>query len=169
MRMPLALMVLWCAVVAASLGCGKGKSGTIQTKKIGGCVIETIAVGCGSGNADEAPADAAWIRLSSMDFAGNELYKKAALDLKRLVSSEGVKVLSCTELRHVKDGPCWPPYSIELKVTLAEQRAMRLRSFFEVNAIAVCRPLTERPEDYGTFFVSCGTGASDWWTVWYRK
>jgi hypothetical protein len=169
MRTPFVFMVLACTLIAAAFGCNKGKSDSVQSRKIGGCEIETIVIGCGVGNADEAPPDAPWIRLSSVEFSGNELYKKAALDLKRLVQSRGVKIHSCTELMHVKNGACWPPYSIEFKIALTEQAGGHLRLFLQENAIANCRPAAERPENYGPFFVSCGTGASDWWTVWYQK
>jgi hypothetical protein len=171
MRMLFVLLAFACAAAAASLGCsgGKSTSGSTQTKRIGGCEIETTAIGCGFGGADEAPADAAWMRVSSVDFAGNDVYRKAALGVRELIESRGVKVYSCTELRHVKEGPCWPPYSIEFKISLTESSGRRLFAFLQQNSLADCRPASERPENYGPFFVSCGTGASDWWTVWYRK
>jgi hypothetical protein len=168
MRMLLVLMFA-CAFVAAASGCNKGKSahGAAQTKKVGGCEIETIAIGTGIGSPNEAPADAAWIRVCSVDFAGNDVYRKAAEDLKAALGSHRVKIHSCTELTHVKEGSCWPPYSVEYRIELTEQAGGHLRTFLMQNAVANCRPVEERPEGYGTFFVSCGTGSSDWWAVWY--
>jgi len=170
MRIFLAL-VLACVFTAAVSGCGKNKSdsGSTQTRKIGGCEIETVTIGTGTGSAEEAPTEAAWIRASSVEFAGNDLYKKAAEDLRTALSARGVRIHSCTELMHVKEGSCWPPYSVEFRIALTEVASMRLRLFLQQNALAHCPPHAERPEGYGTFFVSCGTGDSDWWTVWYEK
>jgi len=159
------------ACAAAAFGCSKGKSSqsSTQTRKIGGCEIETIAIGTGTAGYGEAPGDAAWIRLSSVEFAGNELYEQAAADLKNALGARGAKIYGCTELTHVKEGSCWPPYSIEFRIALTEQAGGHLRTFLQQNALANCRPLAERPEGHGTFFVTCGFGSSDWWTVWYRK
>lgn len=168
MRLMFVLLVFACAFAAAGLGCNKGKSGSAQTQKVGGCEIETITIGTGIVGAEEAPYDAAWIRLSSVDFAGYDVYEKAALNLKELVESQGARIYTCTELKHVKEGACWPPYSVEFRIALTEQAGARLRNFLQLNAVADRRPASERPDNYGPFFVSCGTGASDWWTVWYQ-
>jgi len=163
--------ILVFAFAAAACGCNKGKSGqgSTQTRKIGGCEVETITIGTAAAGYDEAPSDAAWIRLGSIEFAGNELYAQAAADLKKALGERGVKIYGCTELTHIKEGSCWPPYSIECRIVLTEQAGGHLRTFLQQNALANCRPLAERPEGYGTFFVTCGFGSSDWWTVWYRK
>jgi hypothetical protein len=163
--------ILAFALAAAAFGCNKGKSSqsSTQTQKVGGCEVETIAIGAGTAGYDEAPSDAAWIRLGSIEFAGNELYTQAAADLKKAIGARGVKIYGCTELTHIKEGPCWPPYSIECRIALVEQAGGHLRTFLQQNALAGCRPLAERPEGYGTFFVTCGFGSSDWWTVWYQK
>ena len=168
MKTMFVLLVFACALAAAGLGCNKGKSGSVRTEKIGGCEIETVAIGTGIAGADEALADAAWIRVGSVDFSGKDVYKKAAFSLKELVESQGVKIYGCTELRHVKEGPCWPPYSVEYKIALTEAAGGRLRTFLMVNAVADRRPTIERPENYGPFFVSCGMGESDWWTIYYQ-
>jgi hypothetical protein len=163
--------MLACALAAAVPACHKTRSSRdrAQTKKVGGCEIETIPIGAGIGNPDEAPAGAAWIRVCSLEFAGNDLYRKAADDLRTLLQGHRVTVYTSTELMHVKQGPCWPPYSVELRVDLTEEEAGRLRKTLLANALANCRPVLERPDNYGTFFVSCGAGASDWWAVWYVK
>ena len=170
MRIFLILMFA-CAFAAAASGCNTGKSshGSTQTRKIGGCEIEMITIGSGIASAEEAPSEAAWIRASSVEFAGNDLYKKVAEDLRTALGARGVKIHSCTELTHVKEGSCWPPYSVEFRMALTEQASGHLRTYLQQNALANCRPQTERPAGYGTFFVSCGTGAFDWWTVWYEK
>jgi hypothetical protein len=161
-------LTLSCVLAAALPGCKSG-SRAPQTKKVGGCEIETTAIGAGVANPAGAPEGAAWIRVCSVEFAGNDLYKKAADDLKRALNARAVRIHTCTELQHVKDGPCWPPYSIEYRVDLTEDAGGRMRTFLLQTPLANCRPVLERPEGYGTFFVSCGTGSSDWWAVWYIK
>jgi hypothetical protein len=166
------LFAILCVFVfaATSCGCNKGKStGAAQTTKIGGCTVETIAIGTGKNVPDEAPSDAAWIRVSSVDFAENEIYKKAALDLAKALEVRGVEVYSCSELMHVTEGPCWPPYSVEFRIKLNESMSEHIRKFLLGTPIAEHRPTSERPDGYGPFFISCGFGSSDWWTVWYME
>ncbi len=163
-----ALCVL--AFAAAACGCSKGKSaGAPQTKKIGGCTVETIKIGTGKNVSVEAPADAAWIRVSSVEFADNELYKKAALDLSKALEMRNVKIYNRSELMHVKEGPCWPAYTVEFRIELNESMSGPIHKYLLGTPIAEHRPGTERPSDYGPFFISCGSGSYDWWTVWYRK
>jgi hypothetical protein len=159
------------AFAAASYGCGKGKSGSgaPQTKKVGDCEIETITIGTGIAAAQEVPADAMWIRVNALNSAGNELFKKAADDLKAALDARGVPIYSCTELTHVKSGPCWPAYSIEFRIKLTEEAAGHFHRFLQQMGIANKRPVAERPDNYGPFFISCGMGSSDLWTVWYEK
>lgn len=170
MRMLLALTLV-VAFAAASYGCGKGKSGPNagQNKKVGACDIETITIGTGITHAEEAPADAAWIRVNAVDSVGNELFKKAADDLKAALDGRAITIYSCTELTHVKSGPCWPAYSVEFRINLAEGAAGDFHRFLEQTAIANRQPAAERPRDHGQFFISCGMGSADWWTVWYAK
>lgn len=167
----IALALVVFVLTAAAVGCGKGKSpqSAAQTKKVGDCEIETIVIGTGTAGYESAPSDAAWIRAGSVEFLGNELHAKAATDLGNAFGARGVKSYGCSELTHVKDGPCWPPYSVEYRIALTEQAGARLRTFLQQNALAGCRPVAERPEGNATFFVTCGVGSSDWWTVWYQK
>ena len=159
-----------CAFVAASYGCNKGASGGApQTKKIGGCTIETIKIGTGKNASAEAPPGAAWIRVSSVELAENELYKKAALDLSRALEMRNIEIYSRSELMHVAEGPCWPPYSVEFRIKLDESMGRQIHRFLLETPIADHRPGADRPEGYGPFFITCGFGSSDWWTVWYRK
>ncbi|HEY5132949.1 MAG TPA: hypothetical protein VII85_04620 [Candidatus Krumholzibacteriaceae bacterium] len=170
MRM-LLVLTLVVAFAAASYSCGKGKSGSRagQNKKVGACDIDTITIGTGITPAEEAPAGAAWIRVNAVDSVGNDLFKKAADDLKEALEQQAVPIYSCTELTHVKSGPCWPAYSVEFRINLTERAADEFHRFLEQTAIANKRPAAERPQDYGQFFISCGMGSSDWWTVWYEK
>jgi hypothetical protein len=159
-----------CIFAAASYGCNKGKSaGAVQTKKVGGCTMETIKIGTGKNVSDEAPSDAAWIRVSSVEFAENEIYKKAALDLAKALEMRNVRIYRCTELVHVAEGSCWPPYSVEFRIKLNEQAGGPIHKFLLGTPIAEHRPGSERPDGYGPFFITCGFGSSDWWTVWYQK
>ncbi len=80
--------------------------------------METITIGTGKNVSAEAPSDAAWIRVSSVEFADNEIYKKAALDLAKALEMRDVEVYSRSELMHVAEGPCWPPYSVEFRIKL---------------------------------------------------
>jgi hypothetical protein len=158
-----------CALAAAPYGCGKGKSaGVPQTKKIGGCTVETIKIGTGKNVTAEVPSDAAWIRVSSVEPADNEVYKRAALDLAKALEMRNVVVYTRSELMHVTEGPCWPAYSVEFRIKLDESTNVHLYKFLQGMPIADRRPGTERPSNYGPFFISCGAGSSDWWTVWYR-
>jgi len=164
------LLVGLCAFAFAAASCGCDKSaGGLQTKNIGGCTVETIEIGTGKNVAAEAPPDAAWIRVSSVEFADNELYKNAALDLAKALEMRNVEVYSRSELMHVAEGPCWPPYSVEFRIGLDEAAGGPIRSYLLGTPIAEHRPGIERPADYGPFFITCGSGSSDWWTVWYRK
>ncbi len=164
------LLVTLCAfaIAAASCGCGKSAGGP-QTKKIGGCTVETITIGTGKSVSAEAPPDAAWIRVSSVEFADNEIYKNAALDLAKALEMRNVEVYSRSELMHVAEGPCWPPYTVEFRIGLDEAASGPIRRYLLGTPIAGHRPGAERPDDYGPFFISCGSGSYDWWTVWYRK
>jgi hypothetical protein len=158
-----------CAIAAGAYGCGKGASkGAAQTKKIGGCTIETTKIGTGLNVSAEVPPDAAWIRVSSVEFADTETYKKAALDLAGALQMRGVQVYRRSELMHVAAGPCWPPYSVEFRIKLDESTSAHLYKYLLTVPIGERRPGTERPDGYGPFFVTCGSGSSDWWTVWYR-
>lgn len=166
----LAVLIL-AAFAAAAPGCRQGKpaSGPAQLRKIGGCDIETIKIGTGMKGAKEAPADAAWIRVSSVKFGGNELYKKAAQNLMEALALRGVPIFSRSELVHIKSGSCWPPYAVTFRIKMTEQAGERFRLFLQQTPLADHRPATERPQDYGPFFVTCGSGATDWWTVFYVK
>ena len=166
----LAVLIL-AAFTAAAPGCRQSKSdsGSAQPRKIGGCDIETIKIGTGMKGAQEAPAEAAWIRVSSVKFGGNELYKKAARNLTEALALRGIPVFTRSELVHIKSGSCWPPYAVEFKIKMTEQAAERFRLFLQQTPLADHRPTAERPEGYGPFFVTCGSGATDWWTVWYIK
>ncbi len=159
---------LACALVAAALGCDKD-TGTVQTQRIGGCTIETIDIGTALNISEQAPDDAAWIRVSSVEPAEYDVYKDAVHDLARALELRGVEIYSCTGLRQVAEGPCWPPYSIELRIKMNESASAPVRKYLQTTPLAQHVPTTERPEGYGPFFVTCGSGSSDWWTVWYRK
>lgn len=157
-----------CALAASAFGCNKG-AGSIRTQKVGGCTIETIDIGTGMNASSEAPADAAWIRVSSVEPAEYELYKKAALDLSKALELRNVDIYSRSDLKHVAEGACWPPYSVELRIKLDESAGAPIHRFLQTTPLAEHLPVTERPAGYGPFFVTCGSGSSDWWTVWYRK
>jgi hypothetical protein len=161
---PAALCV--CALVAAAIGCSENAP---ESKKVGGCTIETITIGTGMNVADEAPADAAWIRVSSVEPADYDVYKKAALDLSKALELRNVDIYTRSELRHVAEGACWPPYAVELRIKLDEASGALIHKYLQTTPLAEHLPTAERPEGYGPFFVTCGSGSSDWWTVWYRK
>ena len=164
-------MLCACVFAAASYGCNKGKSaGAAQTKKIGGCTIETIKIGTGKNVSDEAPSDAAWIRVSSVEFAENELYKKAALDLAKALEMRGVRDLQPLRA-HARHGRPLLAAVLGRVQDQAERsrRAAPSANSFWARRSPEHRPGAERPDGYGPFFITCGFGSSDWWTVWYRK
>lgn len=157
------------ALAAAAAGCNSGPAtGSKQTQKIGGCTIETIAIGTGMNVAEEAPDDAAWIRVSSVEPAEYDLYQKAAFDLSRALELRNIDIYTRSELKHVAEGTCWPPYSVELRIKLDEASGALIRKYIQTTPLASHLPTADRPANYGPFFVTCGSGSSDWWTVWYR-
>jgi hypothetical protein len=167
--MKILAVLMIAAFAAASPGCRQGKSEASRPGKVGGCDIETIKIGSAIRGTGEAPADAAWIRLGSVPFGGNDLYKKATLGLTEALDARGIVIYSRTELIHIKGGSCWPPYTVTFKIKLTEQAGERFRAYLQQMPLADHRPSIERPEGYGAFFVTCGSGAVDWWTVFYSK
>jgi len=155
-------------VVAFSAACG-GQNMNEQTEKVGGCSLDTLVVGT-SFTLDEPPASAAWMKVHSMEFAGEENYRRAVDHLAAALDSAGVKVFSCSELIHIKSGPCWPPYTITLRIKADKREDTEaVRGLLRNMQIGGLAPSMERPAGYGTLFISCGRYAVDWWTVWYRE
>ena len=80
--------------------------------KIGGCVIDTIKLGTGLVRAQAPRGKAARIEILSVKPVDGELFLQAAGELTALLDTAGIAIYSRTELLHVKEGACWPPYRI---------------------------------------------------------
>ncbi|HUV35723.1 MAG TPA: hypothetical protein VMX58_02160 [Patescibacteria group bacterium] len=165
----LVTIVLMLAVSCSDASQDRNSAGADKKgAAIGGCVIDTIVIGTGLLRAPAPRGRAARIDILSLKPAGNELFLRAAGELTALLDSAGVTVYSRSELLHVKKGACWPAYRITLLIDADPgDRGEAIRAALEGTHLADAAPAAERPEGYGLFFVTCGKGDRDWWTVWY--
>jgi hypothetical protein len=154
-------------LIAASCS---GASSDREEKKLGGCVIDTITIGTGLVRAPAPRGRAARIEILSLTPVGEERYRRAAAGLAAVLDSAGISVYSRSELLHVERGPCWPAYRITFLIDVESRgHSERIRDALGRTRIAGVAPATERPENYGFFFITCGKGDRDWWTVWYTE
>ncbi len=156
-----------CLITLFAAACS-GKSSDKRGKSIGGCEIDTITIGTELVRAPAPRGRAARIEILSTAPAGEERYRHAAGELTDILDSLGVALYSRSELLHVKRGPCWPAYRITFLVDLMKDgRGETIRTVLSGTHLTGAVPTAERPEGYGLFFVTCGMGDRDWWTVWY--
>jgi hypothetical protein len=156
------LSLIVFSVAGTASGCKEGGG-------IGGCKNEIVNIGTGMVRAEEPPADASWIRICSVGFAGNEVYRQAALDLTAVLDTLGVTVYSRSELVRLKEGPCWPPYTVTIRIDAKMGVDQQIRTRLLETPLAGIAASAERPDDYGLFFVTCGWGSSDNWILWYPR
>ncbi len=156
-----------CIFALFAFACS-GESSDKRGTSIGGCEIDTITIGTELVRAPAPQGRAARIDILSIEPAGEERYRRAAGELTDVLDSLGVAVYSRSELLHVKQGPCWPAYRITFLVDLTQgDHGEKIRSALAGTHLTGAAPTEERPEGYGLFFVTCGKGDRDWWTVWY--
>ncbi|MBD3179519.1 MAG: hypothetical protein GF417_07830 [Candidatus Latescibacteria bacterium] len=157
------------ALVAFSVSAGFGQQREEPDKqRVGGCSLDTVAVGTSFRRANP-PSSAAWIKVHSIEFAGEDIYRDAVRQVSSALDSAGIAVFSCSELVHIEEGPCWPPYTVTLRIdTRKKEETARLRQLLELNSPGGLAHSKERPPGYGVLFITCGRYAVDWWTVWYR-
>jgi hypothetical protein len=162
---PIATVLILLAVAAACSGQSSEKRGA----RIGGCEIDTISIGTGLVRAAVPRGGAARIDLLSVAPAGENRFREAAQGLLGTLDSLGVPVYSRSELLHVARGPCWPAFRVTLLFDAkTPEESEAIRRALEAAPLAGAPPVAKRPKGYGTFFVTCGRGDRDWWTVWYR-
>jgi hypothetical protein len=160
-------ITVMCLVALFAIACS-GASSDKRDKSIGGCEIDTITIGTGLVRAPAPRGRAARIEILSIAPAGEDRYRRAAVELIDLLDSLGVAVYSSSELLHVKRGPCWPAYRITFLIDLTQgNRGETIRTALAATHLTGAASTAERPEGYGLFFVTCGKGDRDWWTVWY--
>jgi hypothetical protein len=171
MRRTILITLVSVLVISCSDASSDKDSTDVDKKgvKIGGCVIDTITVGTGLVRAMAPRGQAARIEILSLKSLGEELFRRAAIELTALLDSAGVIVYSRSELLHIKEGPCWPAYRITFIIDAgSHEHGELIRAALSGARLADAAPAAERPTGYGLFFVTCGKGDRDWWTVWYR-
>ncbi|MFO7916403.1 MAG: hypothetical protein R6U43_12025 [Candidatus Krumholzibacteriales bacterium] len=151
-----------------TVSCG-GQKKERDSSGVGGCSLDTVVIGTSFRRSEPVPS-AAWIRIHSIEFAGELRYRKAVDHLVAAIDSAGVELYSCSELLHIESGPCWPPYTITLRVNAPRREDTEpVRSMLGKGSLNGLIPLEERPPGYGAIFITCGKYAIDWWTVWYSE
>lgn len=163
-------------VFALTVSCSDASSDRDSTDvnkkaaKLGGCVIDTVTIGTGLVRAEARRGRAERIEILSLESIGERRFHRAAVELTALLDSLGVTIHTRSELTHVVKGPCWPAYRITLLIDAgSREQSERIRAALIDARIADATPAAERPPGYGLFFVTCGKGDRDWWTVWYRE
>jgi hypothetical protein len=160
------LIIAAIALTAASCG----DEGSSQTKKVGGCSSDTLAVGVSVELAGCAGPSPVRLSILSVEPAGEDTYREAASGLVAMLSGMGVGICEQPRLIVITDGPCWPAYRIDLRLEKgSEKRFGEIRDALEKGSLAGSRPVEKRPDDYGIFFVQAGVGSSDRWTLWYYR
>ena len=155
--------ILALGVAFAALGC------LDDDHRIGGCELETIEIGTAMTRGEAPGPYSAWLRISSVGFAGTDVYAQAAFDLTAVLDTLGVVIYTRSDLEHVREGPCWPPYNVGFLIEASDSSSSAIRSKLLTTPIARLLPAEERPYRYGTFFITCGKGHDDWWTLWYVR
>lgn len=155
-----------CFFMLLAIACS-GESSDKRGKSIGGCEIDTITIGTELVRAPAPRGRAARIEILSLAPAGEDRYRRAVVELTDVLDSLGVAIYSRSELLHVKRGPCWPAYRITFLIDPPGERGEKIRHTLAATPLTDAAPTADRPEGYGLFFVTCGRGDRDWWTVWY--
>jgi hypothetical protein len=171
MRRIMLMTIVLILIVSCSDASSDGDSTDVNKRgpKLGGCVIDTITIGTGLERGPAPPGKTARIEVLSIKPAGEELFRRAAMELAALLDSAGVTVYRRSELLHVAEGPCWPAYRITFIIDVESRaRSEPIRAALSGTRLAAAVPAAERPAGYGLLFVTCGKGDRDWWTVWYR-
>jgi len=152
-------------LVAASC---PGRCGEKKQRLLGGCRKDTVRMGLEIKPSNVSPRTPWRLDILSMDFAGEELYRRAAIRVAGIMDSLKIGIVERSELVHITEGPCWPPYRISHRIRVDDkQTAESLRKGLAESQIAGRSPVLERPSGYGTFFISLVKGERDVWTVWY--
>lgn len=160
---PAAMALLVMLAAACTGGAERGTK-----REFGGCAIDTVAIGTAIERGASAPERLARIEILSIDFAGRATYRGTAGELTSLLDTLGFEVFERSELIRVRKGPCWPPYRVIIYFRAADSASTApLRSALLARPLAGRSAHAERPEGYGEFFITCGIGDMDWWSLWY--
>jgi len=146
----------------------RGQTEKGAPKAIGGCAVDTIKMNLKQTNASAANKSYIHIDILSLEFNGENLYRRICLELAAFLDSLDIVTLSRSDIIHVKSGPCWPPYRITFHVDPGSgDRLEKVKKLLLATELAGYRAAAERPKGYGTFFITCRRADKDLWTVWY--
>ena len=146
----------------------RGQAEKTAPKAIGGCVLDTIKINLDQKHSPSSDKSYTYIDILSLEFIGETLSRQICLELKALLDSLDIATLSRSDIMHVKSGPCWPPYRISFHVeTDNRDRLKKLKELLLAGELAGYRAAAERPDGYGTFFITCRRADKDLWTIWY--
>lgn len=161
----IAFPILFLLMTTAA--CGGQTQMQKHDMKVGGCVIDTIPLGLDMPKSDPGRIPER-ITIKAVHDAGRETFVRAARELAEILRASGVAVFGRSELIHVTEGACWPPWMITFEVDLqGAEKVEAARKAVLGSSIAGLQASETRPGDYGRFFVSAGKGSSDLWTVWF--
>ncbi len=154
-------------LLVTGTACGGQSHMQKHDRKVGGCAVDTIPLGLGTQKTDPGRV-VEHLVIKAVHDAGHETFVRAAGDLALVLKSAGVTVYDRSELIHVTEGACWPPWRITFDVDLGgPERSEATRKLLLGSTIAGLEAAEKRPDDYGRFFISAGKGSSDLWTVWF--
>jgi hypothetical protein len=137
-------------------------------KLIGGCITDTIIMNLEQRGTPAVNKSYTYIDILSLEFNGKKLSRQISLELTAFLDSLGIVTLNRSDIIHVKSGPCWPPYRISFYIEAGSgNRLEEVREFLLATELAGYKAAAERPEGYGTFFITCRRADKDLWTVWY--
>ena len=92
--------------------------------KVGGCVTDTIPLGLDMPKVDPGRIPER-ITIKAVHDAGRATFMRAARELAEILHASGVAVFGRSELIHVTEGACWPPWMITFEVDLQGAREGR--------------------------------------------
>jgi hypothetical protein len=163
-----ALALLLCAALLVSCTGEASDQEKPGAKKVGGCLSDTIMLGIP--DRPDCPGGASHVRISilSVEQDGEDFYRTAAAGLLSLLDSLEVAACGRICLTVNRSGPCWPRYRVEIRLDKdSAKRLPDVRGALAEFPLVGLLPSTERPSNYGDFFVQAAVGSSDSWTLWY--
>lgn len=146
-----------------------GQSSRKRPEMVGGCKVDTIRAGLAMTRKAPDPKNAYRLTVKSTGKISTDDLAACAEDLTAVLDSIGIGIASRSGIIHIVEGPCWPKYSVVFRPDNAN-----IGDFDRIRQVLMERPVrghgaqAERPEGYGLFFITAGSGSSDLWTVWYR-
>ncbi len=146
----------------------QGQTEKNAPKPIGGCITDTIIMNLEQRVTSTVNKSYTYIDVLSLEFNGKKLSRQISLELTVFLDSLDIVTINRSDIIHVKSGPCWPPYRISFHIEAGSgNRLEELRKCLLATELAGYKAAIERPEGYGTFFITCRRADKDLWTVWY--